>query len=167
MSLSNGSGGRSNTRKSTCAPTEASRRRVAVLVAIWRSTTGADRIHRLAGKRPIKPISTSQRQARRRHNQRGDPLIDSSQPVQNSPATSTLDWLIGLTQPTTYAFYDSVFLPIIPSANERQAIITALQMHHLVMHDEVSNVITVTPKGREYQEWRGVLPPLTRKSTRR
>ena len=79
----------------------------------------------------------------------------------------TLDWLIGLTQPTTYAFYDSVFLPIIPSANERQAIITALQMHHLVMHDEVSNVITVTPKGREYQEWRGVLPPLTRKSTRR
>ena len=80
----------------------------------------------------------------------------------------TLDWLIGLSQETTaYAYYDSVFLPIIPSANERQAIINALQMHHLVMYDESSNVIAVTPKGREYQEWRGTLPPLAKASARR
>ena len=89
--------------KSTSGPTEASRRRVAVLVAIWRSTTGADRIHRLAGKRPIKPLSTSQRQARRRHNQRGDPLIDSSQPVQNSPAT----FHIGIYSPLEVIHYDN------------------------------------------------------------
>ena len=88
MSLSNGSGGRSQTRKSPCAPTVASRRRVAGWTAIGHSTTGAARIPHLAGKRPIRPMSTSQRQARRRHNQRGDPLIDSSQTVQNSPATS-------------------------------------------------------------------------------
>ena len=87
--LSNGSGGRSNTRKSTCAPTVASRRRVAGWTAMWHTTTGADRIPHLAGKRPIRPMSTSQRQARRRHNQRGDPLIDSSQTVQNRRATST------------------------------------------------------------------------------
>ena len=79
----------------------------------------------------------------------------------------TLDWLIGLPQPTTYAYYDSFFMPIIPSANERHTIINVLQAHHLVMHDEVSNVITVTPKGQEYQEWRGALPPLTATSTRR
>lgn len=72
-----------------------------------------------------------------------------------------LNWLIGLPQPTTYAHYDSFWLPLIPSANERQAMITALQNHHLVMHDESSNMITVTPKGIEYQEWRGELPPLT------
>ena len=88
MFLSNGCGGRSQTRKSPCAPTVASRRRVAGWTAMWHSTTGADRIPHLAGKRPIRPISTSQRQARRRHNQRGDPLIDSSQTVQNRRATS-------------------------------------------------------------------------------
>ena len=33
--------------------------------------------------RPIRPLSPSQRHARRRHTQRGDPRIDRSQPVQN------------------------------------------------------------------------------------
>jgi len=70
-----------------------------------------------------------------------------------------LDWLIGLPQATTYMHYDSVWLPIIPSANERQAIINALQTHHLIQQD-TSGMIIVTPKGREYQVWRGVLPPL-------
>ena len=48
----------------------------------------ADRRPHLAGTRPIRPISPSHRQARRRHNQRGAPRIDSSHTVQNSPATS-------------------------------------------------------------------------------
>ena len=34
-------------------------RRVAVLVVIWRSYNRRDHIHRLAGKRPIKPMATS------------------------------------------------------------------------------------------------------------
>ena len=42
----------------------------------------------LAGKRPIRHISPSQRQARRRHNQSGEPLIDSLQTVQGNRATS-------------------------------------------------------------------------------
>ena len=71
-----------------------------------------------------------------------------------------LDWLIGLPQATTYMHYDSVWLPIIPSANERQAIINALQTHHLIQQLE-HGMIVVTQKGREYQEWRGPLPPLT------
>lgn len=69
-----------------------------------------------------------------------------------------LDWLIVLPQATTYMHYDSVWLPTIPSANERQAIINALQTHHLIQQD-VSGLIVVTPKGREYQEWRGPLQP--------
>ena len=74
-----------------------------------------------------------------------------------------LDWLISLPQTANYSLYDSVWLPIIPSAEERQAIITALQAHHLV-HQEKTGLIAVTPKGREYQEWRGPLPPLTTES---
>ena len=76
-----------------------------------------------------------------------------------------LDWLVGLTQPTTYSLYDSFFLPIVPAARERQAMITALEGHHLIDLDQGSNVITLTPKGREYHQWRGELPPLPRTST--
>jgi hypothetical protein len=76
-----------------------------------------------------------------------------------------LDWLVGLPEPTTYAYYDSFWRPLIPSANERQAMITALQSHHLILHDETTNMISVTPKGHEYQEWRGELPPLTQRSS--
>lgn len=71
-----------------------------------------------------------------------------------------LDWLISLPHATTYSHFDSVWLLTIPSANERQAIMNALQAHHLIQQDE-SGMIVVTPKGREYQKWRGVLPPLS------
>ncbi|WP_297797817.1 hypothetical protein [uncultured Marinobacter sp.] len=77
-----------------------------------------------------------------------------------------LDWLINLPQPTTYAHFDSTWLPLIPSAEERQAIIGALRNHHLIQQDE-AELISVTPKGREYQQWRGPLPPLTNGSTGR
>ena len=77
-----------------------------------------------------------------------------------------LDWLIGLPQSTTFAHFESVWIPIIPSANERQAVITALQAHHLIQQEN-SGLIVVTPKGREYAEWRGSLPPLTNASTGR
>src|SRR5207249_2538621 len=64
-----------------------------------------------------------------------------------------LDWLASLQQPITLRYFDSFWLPLIPSANERNAVITALQAHHLI---QVTNdLIQVTPKGREYQQWRG------------
>ena len=59
---------------------------------------------------------------------------------------SALDWLVGLKQPTTYSHYDSSFLPIVPSVRARQAMITALETHHLINFDHGSNAITVTPK---------------------
>jgi len=68
-----------------------------------------------------------------------------------------LDWLAGLKERTTYGMYDSWWLPIIPSANERRAIVNALQAHHLVILHE-GELMEVTPKGREYIEWRGALP---------
>lgn len=72
---------------------------------------------------------------------------------------SVLDWLIGLNQSTTYRHFDGTWTPHIPSANERAAIINALQTHHLI---QVSgDVIQVTEKGREYQQWRGILPQPT------
>ena len=43
-----------------------------------------DRIQPLADKRPTKSISTSLRPSWRRHNQSGEPLIDSPQTVQNN-----------------------------------------------------------------------------------
>ena len=76
-----------------------------------------------------------------------------------------LDWFVGLPQPITYNHYDSFVLPIVPSARERQAIVNALEAHHLIAHDGGSNIISVTPKGREYHQWRGALPPPTNTST--
>ena len=72
-----------------------------------------------------------------------------------------LDWLISLKKPTTYNHFDATFLPVIPSANERGAMINALQAHHLIQ--VIDGAIQVTPKGKEYQQWRGELPrlPLT------
>ena len=76
-----------------------------------------------------------------------------------------LDWFVGLPQPTTYNHYQSLFLPIVPSARERQAMIEALEAHQLIAHDGGSNTIAVTPKGRWYHQWRGALPPPTNTST--
>jgi hypothetical protein len=73
---------------------------------------------------------------------------------------AVLDWLISLER-TTYRHFDATWLPIIPSANERGAIINALQAHHLIQ--EVDGTIQVTPKGKEYQKWRGELPNLPQK----
>ena len=63
-----------------------------------------------------------------------------------------LDWLAQFPQQVAYSFYDAQWLPIVPDANERGAIITALQAHHLVQTDAQS--ILVTSKGRDYIQWR-------------
>ena len=78
-----------------------------------------------------------------------------------------LDWFVWLPQPTTYNYYDSLFLPIVPSARERQARVDVLEAHHLILiaHDGGSNIISVTQKGREYHQWRGALTPPTNTST--
>jgi hypothetical protein len=67
-----------------------------------------------------------------------------------------LDWLASLQVRTTKSMYDSYWLPLIASADEREAIMIALQAHHLIQIKD--DVIEVTPKGREYITWRGPLP---------
>ena len=71
-----------------------------------------------------------------------------------------LDWLISYNQPISAHLYDSTWLPIVPSANERGNMFNALQGHHLITFDQSSGMIAVTPKGFRYQKWRGgPLPP--------
>lgn len=77
-------------------------------------------------------------------------LVQSTQRV--------LDWLITLNQRTTVSFADSVWAPLIPQIEERRAILTALQTHSLV--NVTGELIEVTPKGKEYAQWRGPLPTL-------
>lgn len=69
-----------------------------------------------------------------------------------------LDWLVSLPQPVSIHFIKSFWLSIIPSADERSAILNALKTHHLVQLN--GEAIEVTPKGREYLSWRGPLPAL-------
>ena len=67
-----------------------------------------------------------------------------------------LDWLAGLPDPPTFTMYDAWWQQVIPSAEQRRTIIQVLEEHNLVvMRDEL---IEITPKGREYIEWRGPLP---------
>lgn len=70
---------------------------------------------------------------------------------------AVLDWL-ATQQPIALRMFDNIFQNIIADANERAAILTALQNHHLI--DTTGDLIQVTPKGREYLQWRGPLPPL-------
>ena len=67
-----------------------------------------------------------------------------------------LEWLASLESRTSTQLYDTMWLPLIPSPQERQAILSALQAHYLIMIDK--DLIEVTPKGREYIQWRGPLP---------
>lgn len=71
-----------------------------------------------------------------------------------------LDWLSTLKQPSAYSFYDSIWMPLIPDANERKIILDVLQAHHLISFNNAV-LIEISEKGREYVEWRGPLPALS------
>ncbi len=63
-SLSNGCGGRSNTRRSICGPTTASARRVPLWAGIWISTIAGARTRALMHGRRSKPTSSTCRSVR-------------------------------------------------------------------------------------------------------
>jgi hypothetical protein len=69
-----------------------------------------------------------------------------------------LDWFASLPSQASLSLFDSAWLPLIPGADERRAVINALQAHHLIQLR--GDLVEVTPKGREYIGWRGPLPPL-------
>lgn len=68
---------------------------------------------------------------------------------------AVLDWLATLPQPVSERLVDSHLQAFVPDANERAAISSALQRHHLVV--AADGAIRVTDKGREYIQWRGPL----------
>ncbi|MEX1231225.1 MAG: hypothetical protein WEB58_13350 [Planctomycetaceae bacterium] len=69
-----------------------------------------------------------------------------------------LDWLASLKDRMTYTLYDSFLTQAVPRAEERKAVIDALAAHHLIQLN--GDIIEVTPKGREYVQWRGPLPSI-------
>jgi|LQYC01.1.fsa_nt_gi hypothetical protein len=69
-----------------------------------------------------------------------------------------LDWLSNLPNSTTVPFADAFWMPAVPDPNERKAVLNALLTHHLVQLN--GELIEVTPKGKEYIQWRGPLPSL-------
>ncbi len=71
-----------------------------------------------------------------------------------------LDWLATLPNPPTLFFFDSFWMPLIPSAEERRVIINVLETHHLIQFQ--GELVQVTPKGKEYLQWRGPLPSAKR-----
>jgi len=69
-----------------------------------------------------------------------------------------LDWFASLLNRTSVQLFDTVWLPLIPDAQERRVILSVLQGHHLIVIQ--NDLVEVTPKGREYIQWRGgPLPP--------
>ena len=73
-----------------------------------------------------------------------------------------LDWFASLPSPASLALFDSAWLPLIPGADERRAVINALQAHLLIQLR--GDLVEVTPKGREYIGWRGPLLPLPQRN---
>ena len=68
-----------------------------------------------------------------------------------------LDWLASLQNCPSIEMFHALWLPAIPSADDRKAILLALQNHYLItVRDEV--MIEITDKGRDYLTWRGPLP---------
>ena len=89
-SSSSGSGGPSNTRRSTCGPTLASRRPAPPSVAIWAFTTADGPIHRLTGKPRTKPTSIQRCPRRQQRKRGGNPLKTRPGPAQTNRTTFNL-----------------------------------------------------------------------------
>jgi hypothetical protein len=73
-----------------------------------------------------------------------------------------LDWLISCEKPPTIELFDNFWFHVIPDKTEREAVFNALNEHTLIQLTDGA-LISVTPKGEEYQKWRGPLPPLPEK----
>lgn len=75
-----------------------------------------------------------------------------------------LDWLVSLPASTTVSAYDTFWQPVVPSAEQRRTILAVLESHTLIVFR--ADLIEVTPKGREYIQWRGPLPNIPLPSTK-
>lgn len=69
-----------------------------------------------------------------------------------------LDWLASLPNAPTFAMYDAWWHSEIQSADQRRIIINVLESHNLIRFN--GELLEVTPKGREYIQWRGPAQPV-------
>lgn len=67
-----------------------------------------------------------------------------------------LDWLSALPDSPTFTMYDAWWQQVIPTAEQRRTVIQVLEEHNLVVMK--GDLIELTPKGKEYIQWRGPLP---------
>lgn len=74
--------------------------------------------------------------------------------VRNTQAI--LDWFAVCSTSVTISLFNATWLTFITNPNERNAILDALRTHHLISIE--NDLVQVTPKGREYLQWRGPLP---------
>lgn len=68
-----------------------------------------------------------------------------------------LDWLCDRTEPMSLEVTNSLWLVKVPDVAERQAVVEAITRHHLA--EIRDSMISITPKGREYVEFRGRFDP--------
>ena len=68
---------------------------------------------------------------------------------------AVLDWLAERKEPVSIGFFHDRWSPFIPAA-ERHTILEVLDNHYLIRID--GELLSITPKGREYVWWRGPLP---------
>jgi hypothetical protein len=70
-----------------------------------------------------------------------------------------LDWIAAWTSPLSTDLFNTLWMPFVTDIKERQAIINALETHNLIEIN--NNLITITPKGREYLAWQWRKKPPT------
>ncbi len=68
-----------------------------------------------------------------------------------------LDWIFGLKKPIAFGVADAFWNAKVPDPKERLAVIDALRQHYLIAVEDGS--ISITPKGEEYVQVRGAVPP--------
>ena len=69
-----------------------------------------------------------------------------------------LDWFYGLKSPINFSHFHNTWMNVLPVSQNREAILTALNNHFLVVFTG-NNLLSITDKGKEYVEWRGLMPP--------
>ena len=65
---------------------------------------------------------------------------------------NVLDWFYTLNKSITVSLFDNMWKYIIPDQKERDVIISVLLNHYLL--SKTSDILEITPKGKEYKEWR-------------
>jgi hypothetical protein len=64
---------------------------------------------------------------------------------------AVLSWFVSVGQPTTVSAFEAMWMHVIQLAQERQAVLHALQLHVLITIG--GQTIALTDKGKEYAQW--------------